>query len=100
MKSPTALFTELLSKLRYASDPHPRRDWLLLCVLFLVVLLLGTAWSISYFFKAVNQEPPLTVQEEVELQTETLEKTRSLFEKRTEEVLRIQNEYNFVDPSL
>jgi hypothetical protein len=100
MKSPSVLFAEMLSKLHYLSEPHPRRDWLLLCALFLIALLLGTAWSVSYFFRAVNQEPPLTVQEEVELQTETLEKTRTLFEKRSEEVLRIQNEYNFVDPSL
>lgn len=90
-----------LSRFSYGPRIRPVRDWVVLVVLTLLVVAgfaISAAWQYLEGAEADGILPPPLPPETVS--PETLAETEALFERRAQEALRYQSEYQFVDPSL
>lgn len=98
MKSLGSL-TKLFSALSYGPQLRPVRDWLVLLVGFVLLLLASVVWNLWLFNKVTKGEKigDVAVSQPVDIK---LDQVKRLFETRAAERMRYMSEYRFVDPSL
>ena len=81
------------------SGPEPARDWLIIVTTALVLLLLSAGWSYWSSLSPNNTGTPEVKQSTDILKTNSIDAVKAIFDKRTAERARYQNEYHFIDPS-
>lgn len=89
------------ARFKYGKHVKPGRDWLILLLVTIMLLVLSGAWNAWMFFYGTHVAPVESAGEAAPvLSTEKLEAAEALFERRAEEEGRYRNEYHFVDPRL
>ncbi len=79
---------------------HPTRDWFLIVMAALGLLLLSAAWHAFLFTRLTRGEAlDASVQKEASDAEVSVNQIRSVFERRATEEARYKSEYQFVDPS-
>ncbi len=92
-------FTKIFSVLSYGPQLRPVRDWLVLLIVFVLLLLASVGWNLWLFNKVTKGEKigDVPVSQPVDI---NLDQVKQLFENRAAERMRYTGEYRFVDPSI
>ncbi len=98
MKSLGSL-SKIFSALSYGPQLRPVRDWLVLLIVFVLLLLASVGWNLWLFNKVTKGEKigDVTASQPVVIK---LDQVKRLFENRAAERARYTGEYRFVDPSI
>jgi ABC-type Na+ efflux pump permease subunit len=102
MKLPASVtkYTKVFKALRYGEEAKPVRDWLVLLVLVVLLLVGSIIWNIIFFLSTVSdKERAVEVTENVEVDTSAVERVYEAFDARSQEEARYISEYQFIDPS-
>ena len=90
-----------LSHITYGKRVHPSRDWLIVLVVALLLLVASGLWGTILFIRGAEAEAlGESIGNAPSVSGKILEQTSALFEERALEEGRYRNEYRFVDPSL
>lgn len=83
-----------------SSKKHPRRDWVLLVTITLVLFLVIALGTYILFQIQISTDAPSSSTEKVpELKTSSVETVQAIFEKRAQVRGEYQSGRHFVDPS-
>lgn len=108
LKNITAPFKDFFQRIRqgYAGEVNPERDWFLLLLLFVFLVLVSAAVNVFLFFgvytgeavsNQVSTDPPAREARQVE---ERLEGVEAIFGERQERYQEfLDQSYGFVDPA-
>lgn len=94
------ILAKYLRFLRYGDHERPYRDWVVILVGTLILLVASASWS-YFVFGSVSSEyvPAGQASSTAAVAKAPLEAVRSLFVERALERTRYLTEYHFVDPS-
>lgn len=87
-----------LGHISYGKRIHASRDWLILLLIALILLIGSALWSTWLFLKGVEPATGVAPAATQAVSTHTLEEAGALFEMRANEEAKYRNEYRFVDP--
>lgn len=91
----------VLSRFRYGKLVRPERDWFVLLLATLALILLSGAWNAWMFTYGTKVVPQVEDSSSITGPSEnTLKEANALFERRAAEEGRYRSEYRFVDPRL
>ncbi len=90
-----------LKRFSYGARLRPERDWLLLLLVAVLLVVLSVAWNF-WLFRSIEQGASLgeSGTGRAGLDERSVEPVREVFQSREVEQGRFRNEYRFVDPSL
>lgn len=95
----STFFLSLL-KTKGATRLNPQRDWIVVLIGGLILILSSVWWNTWFFFSTLHDASVvLTPVHEENIDTAVIEKAKVFFETRAQEAQRYKTEYRFIDPS-
>jgi hypothetical protein len=93
---------DILSRLKNVSkrlfSQNPERDWFLLFIVTLVLMVVSILWNM-WFFAHIEEGSGVILQEGASLEAYSATRVHEIFDMRAAEASRYGTDYSFIDPS-